>query len=61
TRQYFPDMDDAWVILGIVGTQEGFSVEARLSLAPLPNQATGGWLESLLGQPMVYAPLPPFP
>jgi len=36
-------------------------VEVRLNRAPLPEDDVPGWLEKLLGLPVTYSPLPPFP
>jgi len=44
-----------------VGLEGGFKLEVRLNRAPLPEENMAGWLEELLGMPVVYAPLPPFP
>ncbi len=52
--------DEASAIIGIVGADGAFQIEARLNRAPLPDADMPGWLESLLGFPMTYAPLPPF-
>ena len=61
TQQLLPGGDDASVIVGLVGLEGGFQIEARLNRAPLPEDAMAGWLEQLLSLPMTYAPLPPFP
>ena len=61
TQELYPWMENAWVIVGIVGTSGGFAIEARLNRAPLPENEMAGWLETLLGFPVSYAPLPPFP
>jgi len=61
TRELSPEMENAWIIIGVVGTGDGFKVEARLNRAPLPENEMDGWLETLLGFPVSYAPLPPFP
>ena len=37
-----------------------FGIEARLNKAPLKEEAMAGWLERLIGHPVVYAPLPAF-
>jgi hypothetical protein len=55
-----PEGEDASAIIGIVGTAGGFQLEVRLNRAPLPEEHMAGWLERLLGMPVVYAPLPPF-
>ena len=61
TGEILPHGKNAWVIIGIMGAEDGFRLEARLSRAPLPEDEMDGWLQSLLGHPMRYAPLPPFP
>jgi hypothetical protein len=52
---------DAWAIVGIVALEDKFTIEVRLSRAPLAEADMLPWLETLIGYPMVYAPLPPFP
>ena len=61
TQEIDPNTENAWVIIGIVGTKSGWTIEARLNRAPLPENEMAGWLEKLLGFPVAYAPLPPFP
>ena len=52
---------DAWAIVGVMGLEgEGFQIEVRLNRVPLPETEMAGWIETLLGLPAVYAPLPPF-
>jgi hypothetical protein len=58
---FLPGAENAWVIIGIVGTKNGWTVEARLNRAPLPEDRMADWLEELLGFSVAYAPLPPFP
>jgi len=60
TRDLLPESDDASAIIGIVGFNGQFQIEARLNRAPLKEEAMAGWLERLIGYPVVYAPLPPF-
>jgi hypothetical protein len=60
-QQLKPDGADASVIVGIVGAEGGFQLEVRLNRAPLPEEEMAGWLEQLVGMPVTYAPLPPFP
>lgn len=60
TQDLIPEGDDASAIIGIVGFQGRFQIEARLNRAPLKEQAMAGWLERLIGHRMVYAPLPAF-
>ncbi|MBI3995760.1 MAG: hypothetical protein HY349_07280 [Nitrospirae bacterium] len=61
TQELYPNTRNAWLIVGVVGMAGGFKIEARLNRAPLPENEMDGWLETLLGFPMAYAPLPPFP
>jgi len=61
TQRLVPDGEDAWAIIGIMGSEGGFQIEVRLNRAPLPEEEMPGWMETLLGLPMTYAPLPPFP
>lgn len=61
TQVLQPSGDDASAIIGVVGVEGGFQIEARLNRAPLPEEAMAGWLGTLVGLPMTYAPLPPFP
>jgi hypothetical protein len=61
TGELDPSMENAWVIIGVVGANNGYKIEARLSRAPLPVDQTTDWLESILEIPLSYAPLPPFP
>jgi hypothetical protein len=60
TQDIVPEGEDASAIIGIVGTNGQFQIEARLNRAPLKEEAMAGWLERLIGYPMAYAPLPPF-
>ena len=61
TQTLQPGGEDASAIVGVVGMEGGFQIEVRLNRAPLPEETMAGWLESLIGLPMAYAPLPPFP
>jgi hypothetical protein len=61
TQRLLPDGEDAWAIIGIMGSEGGFQIEVRLNRAPLREEAMAGWLEQLLSLPVTYAPLPPFP
>lgn len=61
TQSIFLDLVNTWVIIGTVASGDGFKIEARLNRAPLPENEMDGWLETLLGFPVTYAPLPPFP
>jgi hypothetical protein len=60
TQDLVPEGDDASAIIGIVGFNGSFQIEARLNRAPLSEKAMGGWLERVIGHPVVYAPLPAF-
>jgi hypothetical protein len=61
TQELNPNTENAWVIIGIVGMKRGWVIEARLNRAPFPEDQMADWLEKLLGFPVAYAPLPPFP
>ncbi|HKC95903.1 MAG TPA: hypothetical protein VKB81_17955, partial [Nitrospira sp.] len=60
TQELIPEGEDASAIIGIVGSRAGFAIEARLNKAPLREELMAGWLERLIGHPVVYAPLPAF-
>ncbi len=60
TRVVIPEGEDASAIIGIVGQNGQFQIEVRLNRASLAEEAMGGWLERLIGYPVVYAPLPAF-
>ncbi|MCP9468608.1 MAG: hypothetical protein NNA31_01270 [Nitrospira sp.] len=60
TQDVVPDGGDASAIIGVVGSDGRFQIEARLNRAPLKEDAMAEWLERLIGHPMAYAPLPPF-
>ncbi|MDF2458979.1 MAG: uncharacterized protein K0S79_1395 [Nitrospira sp.] len=60
TQELIPEGDEASAIIGVVGSQTGFAIEARLNKAPLREDLMAGWLERLIGEPVVYAPLPAF-
>ena len=60
TQAVVPEGDDASAIIGIVGLNGQFQIEARLNRAPLKEEAMGPWLERLIGHPVAYAPLPAF-
>jgi hypothetical protein len=61
TSALLPDDEDGSAIVGLVGANGVFQLEVRLNRAPLPEEKMAGWLDELLGYPVVYAPLPPFP
>lgn len=58
--QILPGAADASVIIGVIGSANGFQVEARFNRRPFPHEKTEAWLEDLLGLPMTYVPLPAF-
>jgi len=60
TQELIPEGEDASAIIGVVGSRAGFAIEARLNKAPLKEELMAGWLERLIGHPVVYAPLPAF-
>jgi len=60
THALLPDRNDASAIIGIVGANGQFKIEARLNHAPLSEEAMAPWLERVIGHPVVYAPLPAF-
>lgn len=60
TQDLLPAGDEASAIIGIVGGNGVFHIEARLNRAPLAEDAMGPWLERLIGHPVRYAPLPAF-
>ncbi len=60
TQELIPEGEDASAIVGIVGSEREFQLEVRLNRAPLREDLMAGWIERLLGHPVVYAPLPPF-
>ena len=55
--ELMPDGEDASAIIGIVGTAGGFQLRRELNRAPCRDHMAG-WLERLVGMPVVYAPLP---
>ncbi len=64
TQVVLPEGDDASAIIGIVGLNGQFQIEARLNRAPLKEEAMGPWLERLIGIGGVcplpaYVPLTP--
>lgn len=61
SQQFLPNGEDAYAIVGVMGLEGGFKIEVRLNRAPLPEDAVDGWLEALVGMPLAYAPLSPFP
>src|SRR5574341_73876 len=61
TQHLLPGGEDASAIVGLVGLEGGYQIEARLNRAPLAERSMASWLEQLLGLPVTHAPLPPFP
>ena len=61
TNQFLPKNLNAWAIIGVVGRSDGFRIEVRLNRSPVKLEEMTGWLETLLGFPVYYAPLPAFP
>lgn len=61
TQDILAERPDASAIIGIVGMDGAFQLEARLNRAPLPEDQMGPWLEQLLGLAVTSAPLAPFP
>ncbi|MGE3153879.1 MAG: hypothetical protein AB7G48_02900 [Nitrospiraceae bacterium] len=61
TQELLPAGDDASAIVGLVGGRGTYQVEVRLNRAPLPESQMPAWIERLIGLPVTYAPLPPFP
>ena len=60
TQELIPEGEDASAIIGVVASQGGFAIEARLNKAPLKEDCMADWLERLIGHPVIYAPLPAF-
>ena len=60
TQELLPEGEDASAIIGVVGSRAGFAIEVRLNKAPLKEDLMAGWLERLIGRPLVYSPLPAF-
>jgi len=60
TEDLLPEGEEASAIIGIVGYKGQFQIEVRLNRAPLREEGMAGWLERLIGHPVVYAPLPAF-
>jgi hypothetical protein len=61
TQRVLPNGTEASAIIGVVGREGKFQIEIRLNRAPLPEQEMPAWLEPLVGLPVTYGPLPPFP
>ena len=60
TQDLLPEGEDASAIIGIVGFDGHFQIEARLNRSPLNEGAMAEWVGRLIGHPVVYAPLPAF-
>ncbi len=60
TQEFLGTAGEASAIVGLVGAEGGFRIEVRLNRGPLPDEEMAPWLETLLGLPVTYAPLPPF-
>jgi hypothetical protein len=61
TQSIFPNLEDIYAIVGVMGVEGGFKIEVRLNRAPYSKEEMADWIEKLLAYPMVYSPLPPFP
>jgi hypothetical protein len=61
THDLMPHERDAAAIIGIMGLQGELKVEVRLNFMPLHSTRMDQWLNDLLGTPMIYSPLSPFP
>jgi hypothetical protein len=57
TPDLLPGADEAYAVIGAIGTREGFTIEVRLNRKPLPAARTETWIEGLIGAPVGYAPL----
>lgn len=57
TGQILSEGEEAYAVIGVIGSQAGFKIEIRLNRAPLPEEEMDGWLQRLTGMPMKYAPL----
>jgi hypothetical protein len=61
TQRVLPDGAESSAIIGVVGREGKFQIEVRLNRAPLAEETMPIWLEGLVGHPVSYGPLPPFP
>lgn len=61
TSRVLKNGHDAAAIVGLVGCNGEVKLEVHLNLLPLNRSMIDEWLNELLGTPMVYAPLSPFP
>lgn len=61
TQRILPHHKDAAAVVGVMTTGNRYQLEIRFNMMPLPKPDMDSWLEELLGVPMNYAPLSPFP
>ncbi|MCZ6800072.1 MAG: hypothetical protein O7F12_06250 [Nitrospirae bacterium] len=61
THELMPHERDAASIIGIISLQGELKVEVRFNFMPLPANQMDQWLHDVLGIPMTYSPLSPFP
>jgi hypothetical protein len=61
TQRLMPTREEASAIIGVVAREGKFQIEIRLNRAPLPEDEMVPWLQTVVGLPVAYAPLPPFP
>lgn len=61
TQRVLPDFKDAAAVVGIMTTGNQYQLEVRFNMMPLPKADMDSWLEELLGVPMHYSLLSPFP
>ena len=61
TTPLLPHGRNASAIIGIMGSKNAFKIEVRLNQMPLQQEESEKWLTKLLGLPIHYAPLSPFP
>jgi hypothetical protein len=57
TPDLLPGAREAYAVIGVIGSRDGFTVEIRLNRMPLPADRTGAWLTELVGVPVVYTPM----
>ena len=61
TQCILPHHKDAAAVVGVMTTGNRYQLEIRFNMMPLPKPDMDPWLQELLGIPMNYAPLSPFP
>lgn len=61
TQHILPGYKNAAAVVGIMTTGNRYKLEIRFNMVPLPKPDMDPWLQELLGVPMNYAPLSPFP